>query len=310
VNDRLVDFVTAHPDLFVLTGAGLSTSSGIGDYRGDDGTWKRRPPVELRDFLRSDHARRRYWSRSMIGWPPFAAARPNDGHRALANLQRANRIAFTVTQNVDGLHGLAGHTDVIELHGRLADVRCLDCDALHPRATVQDWLAAGNPRFMSRSGALLADGDVELGDDALDDFCVPVCSACGGTLKPDIVFFGESVPRPTVEAALSGLERASAVLIVGSSVMVYSSFRFCRAAHATGKPIVAVNRGVTRADALLDFKVAADCASTLHALSLCFARCSVQYCAHESRPRLIRDDVRLDRVERRRRCCAGVGCTS
>jgi NAD-dependent SIR2 family protein deacetylase len=272
VNDRLVEFVAAHPDLFVLTGAGLSTASGIGDYRADDGTWKRRPPVELRDFLRSDHARRRYWSRSMVGWPPFAAARPNDGHRALASLQRAGRIAVTVTQNVDGLHQQAGHADVIELHGRLADVRCLECDARHSRATVQNWLETANPRFVSRSGGLLADGDVELDHDALDDFRIPFCSACEGTLKPDVVFFGESVPRRIVEAALRGLERASALLIVGSSVMVYSSFRFCRAAHANRKPIVAINRGVTRADGLLDFKVAADSVTTLRALSLCFAR--------------------------------------
>jgi NAD-dependent SIR2 family protein deacetylase len=272
VSDRLAEFVAAHPNLFVLTGAGLSTASGIGDYRGDDGAWKRRPPVELRDFLRSERARRRYWSRSMVGWPPFAAARPNEGHRALASLQRAGRIAATVTQNVDGLHEQAGHADVIELHGRLAHVRCLDCDARHSRAAVQDWLQTANPQFMSRGGALLADGDAELGDEALDEFAVPRCSACGGTLKPDVVFFGESVPRRIVDAALQALERASAVLIVGSSVMVYSSFRFCRAAHANRKPIVAVNRGATRADDLLDFKVAADCATTLRALSLCFAR--------------------------------------
>src|SRR5262249_51846225 len=159
VSDRLAEFVAAHPNLFVLTGAGLSTASGIGDYRGDDGAWKRRPPVELRDFLRSDHARQRYWSRSMVGWPPFAAARPTDGHRALATLERAGRIAATVTQNVDGLHERAGHPNVIELHGRLANVRCLDCGAAYSRATVQDWLETSNPQFVARRGELLADGD-------------------------------------------------------------------------------------------------------------------------------------------------------
>ena len=270
--ERLTEFVAAHPDLFVLTGAGLSTASGIGDYRGADGAWKRRPPVELRDFLNSDRARRRYWSRSMVGWPPFAAALPNEGHRALAALQRAGRIAATVTQNVDGLHQKAGHDDVIELHGRLADVRCLDCAGRFHRATVQNWLESANPDFASRTGALLADGDAELGDAALECFEVPRCPTCGGVLKPDVVFFGESVPRRVVDAALSGLDRASAVLIVGSSVMVYSSFRFCRAAHAHRKRIVAINRGVTRADALLDFKVDHDCAATLDALALCFAR--------------------------------------
>jgi len=272
VIDRLAEFVAAHPNLFVLTGAGLSTASGIGDYRGEDGAWKRRPPVELRDFLNSERARRRYWSRSMVGWPPFAAARPNAGHRALAALQRGGRIAATVTQNVDGLHQGAGHTNVIELHGRLADVRCLGCDARFARATVQNWLEAANEGFAAESGALLADGDAELGDATVDGFEIPQCPTCGGVLKPDVVFFGESVPRRVVEAALAGLERASAVLIVGSSVMVYSSFRFCRAAHAHRKPIVSINRGVTRADALLDFKVEGDCAATLDALALCFTR--------------------------------------
>jgi NAD-dependent SIR2 family protein deacetylase len=272
VIDRLAEFVAAHPDLFVLTGAGLSTASGIGDYRGEDGAWKRRPPVELRDFLNSDRARRRYWSRSMVGWPQFAAALPNAGHRALAALQHAGRVAATVTQNVDGLHQKAGHVDVIELHGRLADVRCVACGDRFSRAAVQSWLEAANPHFVSRTGALLADGDAELGDATLDGFAVPPCPACGAVLKPDVVFFGESVPRRVVDTALSGLERASAVLIVGSSVMVYSSFRFCRAAHAHRKPIVAINRGVTRADSLLDFKVDGDCAATLEALALCFAR--------------------------------------
>jgi len=268
--ERLAEFLERHPNLFVLTGAGLSTASGIADYRDDHGEWKQRQPVELRDFLKSEHARRRYWSRSMIGWPPFAKAAPNDGHFALAHLARAGRIATTVTQNVDGLHERAGHAGVVELHGRLADVRCLDCDARFPRATVQSWLETTNPTFASRSGRRLADGDVELGDAALDDFAVPACPSCGGVLKPDVVFFGESVPRRVVETATGGLNRASAILIVGSSVMVYSSFRFCRAAQAHRKPMVAINRGVTRADDLLEFKVAADCAATLHALALRF----------------------------------------
>jgi NAD-dependent SIR2 family protein deacetylase len=269
--DRLSEFVAAHPNLFVLTGAGLSTASGIGDYRGEDGAWKRRPPVELRDFLASDSARRRYWSRSMIGWPPFAAARPNAGHRALAALQRAGRIATTVTQNVDGLHQSAGHADVIELHGRLANVVCLDCGTRFERATVQNWLEDRNRDLVLHARTLLADGDAELGDAALDAFAIPQCTTCGGVLKPDVVFYGESVPRRVVEAAMAELARATAVLIVGSSVMVYSSFRFCRAAHAQRKPIAAINRGVTRADPLLAFKVDGDCAAALAALASCFA---------------------------------------
>jgi NAD-dependent SIR2 family protein deacetylase len=274
VNERLLEFVAAHPDLLVLTGAGLSTASGIGDYRGEDGAWKRRPPIELRDFLRSDHARRRYWSRSMIGWPHFAAAQPNAGHAALARLDRGDRLTGTVTQNVDGLHARAGHRDVVELHGRLADVHCLQCTARYPRASVQTWLADANPTFAARGVELLADGDAELADDDLGAFRVADCPTCGGLLKPGVVFFGESVPGVVVERALALLERASALLLVGTSVMVYSGYRFCRAAQAQQKPIVSINRGVTRADALLQFKVEDDCASVLarlaEAMDLCF----------------------------------------
>ena len=262
----LVEFVAQHPDLLVLTGAGLSTASGIGDYRGEDGAWKRRPPVELRDFLRSDHARRRYWSRSMVGWPHFASAEPNAGHRALARLNRAGRLAGTVTQNVDGLHARAGHDDVVELHGRLVDVSCLQCGAPYLRALVQQWLMAANASFAARVVELRADGDAEIEADDLDRFVVPNCPTCGGLLKPGVVFFGESVPRIRVDRASALLERASALLMVGTSVMVYSGFRFCRAAHAQRKPIVSINRGVTRADALLAFKIEDDCAYVLDGL--------------------------------------------
>jgi NAD-dependent SIR2 family protein deacetylase len=274
VRQRLLEFVTAHPDLLVLTGAGLSTASGIGDYRDESGAWKRRPPVELRDFLHSDHARRRYWSRSLFGWPHFAAAQPNAGHTALARLDRAGRLAGAITQNVDGLHSRAGHHDVVELHGRLADVRCLQCGAAHSRADVQTWLVAANPGFAARVVEHHADGDAQLMDEDLSRFCVVDCPTCGGLLKPGVVFFGESVPRAVVEHALSLLDRASALLLVGTSVMVYSGYRFCRVAAAQGKPIAAINRGVTRADALLQLKVEGDCAAELARLAdeldLCF----------------------------------------
>ncbi len=274
MNARLVEFVQTHPDLLVLTGAGLSTASGIGDYRGEDGAWKRRPPVELRDFLGSDHARRRYWSRSMVGWPHFAAAEPNAGHQALARLDRGGRLAGTVTQNVDGLHARAGHADVVELHGRLAEVHCLQCAGMYARTDVQHWLAAANPAFVARTVEWLADGDAELADADLDRFVVPACPTCGGLLKPSVVFFGESVPRVAVEQVFEMLARASALLLVGTSVMVYSGFRFCREAHAQHKPIVSINRGITRADAMLTFKIEDDCARVLAgltgALDLCF----------------------------------------
>ena len=274
MNDRLIEFVRAHPNLVILTGAGLSTASGIGDYRGQDGAWKRRPPIELRDFLRSDHARRRYWSRSMTGWPHFAAALPNAGHQAVARIARAGRLVGTITQNVDGLHARAGHDDVVELHGRLAHVHCLKCAAKFERATVQEWLVGANPSFAARALELLADGDAELADDDVATFNVPDCPTCGALLKPSVVFFGESVPRYVVERALALVDRASALMLIGTSVMVYSGYRFCRVAAAQRKPIVSINRGVTRADALLEFKVEADCADVLvrlvDALDLCF----------------------------------------
>jgi NAD-dependent SIR2 family protein deacetylase len=295
VRQRLLEFVAAHPDLLVLTGAGLSTASGIGDYRDEGGAWKRRPPVELREFLESDHARRRYWSRSLFGWPHFAAAQPNVGHTALARLDRAGRLIGTITQNVDGLHSRAGHDDVVELHGRLADVRCLQCGAMYSRADVQTRLVAANPDFAARvveqradGDAELtdedlgrfrvveqrADGDAELTDEDLGRFRVVDCWTCGGLLKPGVVFFGESVPRAVVEHALGLLDRASALLLIGTSVMVYSGYRFCRVAAAQRKPIAAINRGVTRADALLQLKVEDDCAAVLaqliDSMDLCF----------------------------------------
>ncbi len=274
MNTALAEFVAQHPELLVLTGAGLSTASGIGDYRGEDGAWKRRPPVELRDFLRSDDARRRYWSRSLFGWPHFAAAEPNAGHRALARLNRAGRLIGTVTQNVDGLHARAGHDGVIELHGRLADVKCLQCEQRFTRAAVQQWLVGANPSFAARIIEWRADGDAELETPDLERFVVPNCPTCGGLLKPDVVFFGESVPRAAVEQVYEMVARASALLLVGTSVMVYSGFRFCRAAHEQRKPIVSINRGMTRADAMLAFKVDDDCARVLDGLAdaadLCF----------------------------------------
>jgi NAD-dependent SIR2 family protein deacetylase len=274
VTQRLLEFVAAHPDLLVLTGAGLSTPSGIGDYRDEAGAWKRRPPVELREFLQSGHARRRYWSRSLFGWPHFAAARPNAGHAALARLDRAGRLTGTITQNVDGLHSRAGHDGVVELHGRLADVRCLQCGALYSRADVQTRLVAANPDFAARVVEQRADGDAQLTDEDLGSFCVVDCPTCGGLLKPGVVFFGESVPRAVVDHALGLLDRASALLLVGTSVMVYSGYRFCRAAAEQRKPIVAINRGVTRADALLHMKVEDDCAALLaqlvDSMDLCF----------------------------------------
>jgi NAD-dependent SIR2 family protein deacetylase len=262
-SDVLREFIERHTSLFVLTGAGCSTGSGIPDYRDADGEWKRGRPVLLQDFLADEHWRKRYWARSLVGWRRMSGAEPNGAHRSLASLEAQGRVAQLVTQNVDGLHQAAGSRAVIDLHGRVDAVRCLDCDARRPRATVQEELTRRNPRFVDLAALAAPDGDADLEDVDFAAFDVPACDACGGLLKPDVVFFGERVPAERVQRAFAALARADAMLVVGSSLMVYSGFRFVRAAADAGKPIAAVNLGRTRADELLTLKVAAPCAEAL-----------------------------------------------
>lgn len=264
--DALHTFVERHPRLLVLTGAGISTDSGIPGYRDRNGQWMRSPPIQLHEFLGSDAARRRYWARSMIGWPVVGRARPNGSHVALARLGGAGRIERLVTQNVDGLHQRAGSDDVIELHGEINGVTCLDCGAHHARATIQTVLEADNPELLGAQAEPAADGDAHLEWAALDTFRIPACPACGGLLKPAVVFFGENVPRERVALASQALDAADALLVVGSSLMVYSGYRFCVWAQAQHKPLAALNLGHTRADPILTLKVEAHCAPALDAL--------------------------------------------
>ncbi|PCE22908.1 NAD-dependent deacetylase [Paraburkholderia acidicola] len=263
----LYDFVQRHPRLFVLTGAGISTDSGIPGYRDENGAWKRSPPITLQEFLGSVAARQRYWARSTVGWPVVADAQPNDAHRALAQLEAARYVPTLVTQNVDGLHQRAGSHAVIELHGGINGVMCLDCGAQHDRAAIQHTLVSDNPGLLDAIAEPAADGDAHLEWHDLDGFRIPPCPVCGGLLKPSVVFFGENVPRERVEAASAALEAADAMLVVGSSLMVYSGYRFCVWAQKMGKPIAALNLGHTRADPLLALKVEAQCAPTLTALA-------------------------------------------
>lgn len=263
---RLAEFVATHPHLFVLTGAGISTGSGIPDYRDANGDWKRPAPVQYRDFVDRAATRRRYWARSLVGWPWFERARPNRCHLALAAWEDAGRIGSLVTQNVDRLHQAAGSRQVIDLHGRLDRVVCLDCGARSGRAAVQERLAAMNPGLDDAAARMAPDGDADLETLDLAGFRVPDCTQCGGVLKPDVVFFGETIPKPRVEAAVAALRRAPAVLVVGSSLMVYSGLRFCRLAAAAGIPIAAVNPGRTRADDLFALKVAMRFEDALDAL--------------------------------------------
>ena len=262
----LCGFVQQYPRLFVLSGAGISTDSGIPGYRDADGRWRRTPPVLLQDFLRSESVRQRYWARSIVGWPIVASARPNIAHDALARLEAAGRFGQLVTQNVDGLHQRAGNSQVIELHGNLDRVVCVECGALHPRALIQRTLEALNPQYQAATIATAADGDADIEHLDLDLFRVPQCPRCAGVVKPNVVFFGEGVPGHGVDAALRSLEQADAMLVVGSSLMVYSGFRFCEWAGTKGKPIAAVNLGRTRADHLLALKIERPCAEALASL--------------------------------------------
>ncbi len=264
--DALHAFVERHPRLFVLTGAGISTDSGIPGYRDRNGQWMRSPPIQYQEFVGSESARRRYWARSMLGWPVVGRARPNAAHRAIARLGAAGRIGGLVTQNVDGLHQRAGSRGVIELHGGIDGVSCLDCGAHHARAAIQHTLEADNPALLAYEAVPLADGDAQLELDTLDGFRVPACPICAGMLKPAVVFFSENVPRERVAAATRALDEADAMLVVGSSLMVYSGYRFCVWAGERDKPVAALNLGRTRADALLALKVEAACGATLEAL--------------------------------------------
>lgn len=259
----LREFIERHERLFVLTGAGCSTGSGIPDYRDADGEWKRGRPIMLQDFVAHEHSRKCYWARSLVGFRRMRAARPNDAHRALAALESQRRVAQLVTQNVDGLHQAAGSRNVVDLHGRVDVVRCLSCDGRIAREQVQSDLVERNPAFSSLDALEAPDGDAALDGIDFAAFDVPACGACGGLLKPDVVFFGERVPAERVQRAFAALDEADAMLVVGSSLMVYSGFRFAQAAARAGKPIAAVNLGRTRADELLTLKVMDRCADAL-----------------------------------------------
>jgi len=214
-------------------------------------------------FMGDLHTRRRYWARSLVGWRRFGHARPNAAHRALARLGQQGRTEVLVTQNVDGLHQSAGSTDVIDLHGRLDQVRCMGCQRRSGRGELQTRLLDLNPRWSGLDALDAPDGDADLEGLDFSGFTVPDCEGCGGLLKPDVVFFGESVPSERVTAALAAVERADALLVIGSSLMVYSGYRFAHAASKAGKPIAAVNLGRTRADELLALKVNQPCVSAL-----------------------------------------------
>ena len=269
--DSLVDLLRGRR-IVALVGAGCSTESGIPDYRGAESIQRRRTPIQYQEFIRSASSRARYWARSTVGWRRIATARPNAAHFALAQLEAAGMLAGVITQNVDGLHDVAGSRRVVELHGSLAAVRCLDCGDRIARDAFQRRILALNAEWAHRLAPVeheaAPDGDTELPASALEHFRVPACDACGnGVLKPDVVFFGENVPRLRLEEAWRVFDDGDVLLVVGSSLTVYSGRRFVYRAGEMSVPIAVMNVGPTRADDVATVKVEAPLGAALPALA-------------------------------------------
>ncbi len=253
--------------VLVLTGAGCSTASGIPDYRGPDGAFTRgHKPMTYQQFLRDPQGRRRYWARGHAGWTRFAQARPNPAHVALATLEGRGLVTGVITQNVDGLHQVAGSEAVIDLHGRLDRVVCLSCGVGESRASVHERLNCANPEFFTHSENINPDGDTDIDDAVLESFVMVQCTQCGGDLKPDVVYFGESVPPARVDQAYAWLDQARALLVAGSSLTVYSGRRFLIHAHKTGKPIAIINQGPTRGEEFASVRIHEDVSKVLTSL--------------------------------------------
>jgi NAD-dependent SIR2 family protein deacetylase len=272
MNSDLSKFIDNAERLVVLTGAGCSTDSGIPDYRSPGGAWNRHKPIYYNAFVRSAEVRRFYWARSYRGWPRFAAARPNRAHAAIAGLEQAGKVHQLITQNVDDLHQEAGSRAVVQLHGRNRVVVCLACGAEFSREQMQERLASNNAEWLARApwtrlhpdeADFAPDGDADVAQSTVGDFVVPECDACGGVLKPAVIFFGESVPAPKVTYAMRRVDEADALLVVGSSLTVWSGFRFAKRAAERGLPIAIVNIGPTRADALAMLKIEENCGEVL-----------------------------------------------
>ncbi|GAA6151500.1 NAD-dependent protein deacetylase [Pseudoteredinibacter isoporae] len=272
-NDILAmrEFLQQHPRLVVISGAGLSAESGIPTYRDAEGNWLRREPIQHQRFVQELSERQRYWARSVLGWQLVSASKPNRAHKTLAQWEREGRIELLISQNVDGLHRKAGSNNVLNLHGRLDRVQCLSCYHIAQRETVQTQLIERNPDLWDYvKGAGIdagPDGDANVDDWDMAQVRCPVCPRCGQeTLKPDVVFFGGTVPKARVALAKDAIRRADGLLIIGSSLMVFSGFRFCKYAEEINKPIAAINLGMTRADALLQLKLDMDVGEALRSL--------------------------------------------
>jgi NAD-dependent SIR2 family protein deacetylase len=251
----LAQFLHNYPKVVVLTGAGISQASGIPTYRDNTGNWLSRTPIQEHSFLTDAHTRQRYWVRSYYGWPLMRDAKPNIAHVALAEMERRGQVELLITQNVDRLHQHAGSENVVDLHGRVDEVRCLDCDTICARSHIQTRLREENNLPEQISQIPRPDGDMEVPESLITTLTAPTCKSCDGNLMPNVVFFGGNVPDKTVQRCMSALENADALLVLGSSLSVLSGFRFCRQAHKLGKPLAIVNPGATRGDTLAQLRL-------------------------------------------------------
>lgn len=264
--NQLLDFIQKHPRLVILTGAGISLQSGIPTYRDQNGVWMGSAPMQHNDFIRHIAVRQRYWARSFIGRSTIADAQANPAHFAVATLEQSGFVELLITQNVDNLHQQAGSKKVIDLHGNLRDVHCLDCATRSSRDDLQQRIATLNPQLKGLAAEIRPDGDAILADEHVEQVRIPECTVCGGVLMPELVFFGGTVPVTRVQYCLDALQRADALLVIGSSLKVYSGFRFCLKAKKWDKPIALINPGQTRADEIANLHLKTDSATLLQSV--------------------------------------------
>ena len=252
--------------MVVLTGAGISAGSGIPTYRDAAGIWRANEPIKHQEFINDSTKRQRYWARSLRGWPAVQNAKPNAAHLALATLERGGHIEMLITQNVDRLHQRAGSAEVVDLHGRLDQVVCLNCSCRVSRESIQHRLERENSGAPAAPLQIRPDGDSDVHPQIVENFRIPMCTECAGTLMPNVVFFGGTVPTDRVAGCMGAIDRSDALLVIGSSLQVYSGFRFCKRAAETNKPIALINSGKTRADSLATLRLSSDCGPLLSAL--------------------------------------------
>jgi len=264
--NELADLLSRHPGFCVLTGAGVSTKSGLPAYRDVQGAWKHSKPMQHHDFISSEAKRKFYWARSMLGWSNFKNAKPSDAHISIAALENMGFVGPIITQNVDRLHQRAGSEKTVDLHGRLDQLICLDCKKLSSRQEFQLTLELNNPDFTAAKRSLRPDGDVDIDSHSLQSFVVPVCEHCNGILKPNVVFFGDVLNPEIVNKASRAVDASPGLIVVGSSLMVYSGYRYVKQAAQLHKPVIIVNQGLTRADDLYDLKIDSEAGESLSCL--------------------------------------------